>query len=297
MSASDKYYMIGEVMELTGATREMLRNYIKKGLINPIKAGNNYSLFSDEDVRNVVKIMVLDELGLDTKSAKAVTVSRSEMREALIKNNYDLSSTVKRRSEELKEVIIELIKKYFLSKLLAYDILLDFNDEQTNEIKVYAESMQNNIIICDNLIDVIFKTFNVYWNSPIAISFSIIEDKLRSALNYLEEIKEKEEISDEMILDFYEWINVKHRFIPEKCISLILQNIYVQIKDMNNEFIKSLCEDGFLERIFNIISEKAKQNYEELQNSGEDVTDKTPLYEFFEKIINEEGDKEEIKKP
>lgn len=345
MSASDKYYMIGEVMELTGATREMLRNYIKKGLINPIKAGNNYSLFSDEDVRNVVKIKVLDELGLDTKSAKAVTVSRSEMREALIKNNYDLSKTIDDQPKEVWKIIKKLFEKMLLSYVLKHSIVFNSDRLDNSNLQQYTHNINQNVDISQKYVDAIINTMSEYLVWKIGKKHDAIDYKVDSLIlneesNDLEEkqfiisfinidneneiipyikalkngdLNETEELIkaknkfEGKIIETYEKINCRYRLIPEYMIPEILSVIFPhlltlltsdqELKDqieLIDYAIKILYDDDTLDtyKIVEIISDRARQNYEQLKNNSICDDDKSPLYRFFEKINTDGGDKE-----
>jgi DNA-binding transcriptional MerR regulator len=64
--------LIGELAELTGASRRSLRHYEKRGLIRPRRGDNGYRRYDREAVETVQRIRSLLRLGLPLTAVEAL---------------------------------------------------------------------------------------------------------------------------------------------------------------------------------------------------------------------------------
>lgn len=96
-----------EIQEKTGLTRKAIEYYEEKGLIKPVKLGNGYRDYSDEDLETLNEIFLFRKIGL----------SISEIEECLLSDGKSLSSILRRKEHQLeieqkrKEVIELIVKK------------------------------------------------------------------------------------------------------------------------------------------------------------------------------------------
>lgn len=95
-----------EIQEKTGLSRKAIEYYEEKGLIKLLKLENGYRNFSDEDLENLNKISLFRKIGL----------SISEIEECLSSNGSSLSSTLRRKEQQLaidekRTKVIEMIVK------------------------------------------------------------------------------------------------------------------------------------------------------------------------------------------
>lgn len=88
---------IKEVEKLLSVTRANVRYYEKEGLISPVRKQNNYRDYSDEDIAELKKVLVLRKIGLSVKEIKDMQNNSLSLTEAL---NADI--------ERLNQAIEEL---------------------------------------------------------------------------------------------------------------------------------------------------------------------------------------------
>lgn len=63
---------IGQVSELTGVSRRMLRHWEREGLISPIRGQSNYRQYMQEDVARLERIVIYRKIGFNAGQIKAV---------------------------------------------------------------------------------------------------------------------------------------------------------------------------------------------------------------------------------
>lgn len=94
-----------EIQEKTGLTRKAIEYYEEKGLFKPVKLGNGYRDYSDEDLETLNEIFLFRKIGL----------SISEIEDCLSSDGKSLSSILRRKEYQLeierKEVIELIVKK------------------------------------------------------------------------------------------------------------------------------------------------------------------------------------------
>lgn len=63
---------IKELENILGMTRANIRFYEQEGFIAPARGGNNYRIYSEEDVETLRKLKLLRQLGLPLDTIKQV---------------------------------------------------------------------------------------------------------------------------------------------------------------------------------------------------------------------------------
>ena len=63
---------IGQMSELTGVSRRMLRHWEEEGLISPIRGQANYRQYMQEDVARLERIVTYREMGFNARQIKAL---------------------------------------------------------------------------------------------------------------------------------------------------------------------------------------------------------------------------------
>ena len=89
---------IKEVEELLNIDRETVRFYIREGLIEPQQGSNRYRNYTDEDIRQLKKILIMRDL----------EVSVEDIREVL-RGNKDLGKVLKKSKQALERKQAQLI--------------------------------------------------------------------------------------------------------------------------------------------------------------------------------------------
>lgn len=63
---------IGQISELTGVSRRMLRHWEEEGLISPIRGQSNYRQYMQDDVARLERIVTYREMGFNARQIKAL---------------------------------------------------------------------------------------------------------------------------------------------------------------------------------------------------------------------------------
>ncbi|WP_447501741.1 MerR family transcriptional regulator [Acinetobacter pittii] len=63
---------LAKVAELTKVSPRMLRYYESLGLIQPLRAGNNYRSYTQKDIENIKKIKILNDAGMHLKDIQTL---------------------------------------------------------------------------------------------------------------------------------------------------------------------------------------------------------------------------------
>ena len=74
---------IKQVEELLGLDRETVRYYIKEGLLAPKQHANQYREYSEDDVRQLKRIMVLRQLEISIADIRRIFKDELDMRDAI----------------------------------------------------------------------------------------------------------------------------------------------------------------------------------------------------------------------
>lgn len=85
---------VNEVEELLGITRANIRFYEKEGLIFPKRKDNGYRDYSENDISEIKKIIVLRKIGISIPDIKRIFNNEIALSEAVRKNISDLEAQI-----------------------------------------------------------------------------------------------------------------------------------------------------------------------------------------------------------
>lgn len=136
-------YRMGQVSNFIGISKDTIRHWQKKGLLDIKRDDNNYSVFTDEDYLKTFKISFYRDLGF----------SISEIKELLKKEDIDDKKDI--IDDHIKQINNEIKKLSYQREVL----------RQTNEM---ATSREVNL----ELINKVFKLKKVNTNAPSNFSVS-----------------------------------------------------------------------------------------------------------------------------
>ena len=102
---------IKEVEKNLSVTRANIRYYEKEGLISPVRKKNNYRDYSDEDIAELKKVLVLRKIGFSVKEIKDMQNNSLSLTEALNADIERLNQTIEELQGSL-EVAKELEKEH-----------------------------------------------------------------------------------------------------------------------------------------------------------------------------------------
>ena len=74
---------IKQVEELLSIDRETIRFYIKEGLIAPNQGSNKYRDYSDEDIRQLKRILVMRDLEMSVADIRSVLAGETDLASVL----------------------------------------------------------------------------------------------------------------------------------------------------------------------------------------------------------------------
>ena len=187
---------MNQVMKETGLTKKAIYYYENEGLIRPAKEpGNNYRVYTDEDVKKLIKISILRRLDVPIKSigeilSNAVPI-KDILREQLVLTNYKIN--------------VLLQNKMVLNKLITKDI--EETDFTTDTLKVFDLELDKIILDSGYLgkeLELIFpgtlgKLFAVFYNNFLHVQLDTPEkmaawSELIQKLDEMQEIEFPEEI-------------------------------------------------------------------------------------------------------
>ena len=63
---------IKEVEDILGIDRETIRFYIKEGLVSPQQGANRYRDYSDEDIRQLKRVLVMRDLDISVADIRGI---------------------------------------------------------------------------------------------------------------------------------------------------------------------------------------------------------------------------------
>ncbi len=94
------YWRIGELSTATGLTVRTLHHYNQIGLLTPARrSGGGHRLYSAEDVRRLMFIVILRRAGLPLAEIKTV----------LARDEVDLAALIERQTKELESALIDTV--------------------------------------------------------------------------------------------------------------------------------------------------------------------------------------------
>lgn len=118
---------INEVMKETGLTKKAIYYYENEGLISPTKEpGNNYRVYTDEDVRKLIKINILRRLDVPIKAIGGIIFNAVSIKD-ILKEQLILTNQKMNIMFHNKMIINELITKDIEEADFSFDTLKDFD--------------------------------------------------------------------------------------------------------------------------------------------------------------------------
>lgn len=117
---------INEVMKATGLTKKAIYYYESEGLIRPKKVpGNNYRIYTDKDVRKLIRINILRRLDVPIKSIAGLLNKSVTMKELLVEQLIETNLRINALYQN-KKILNELIVRNVNER--------DFNLDMLNEL-------------------------------------------------------------------------------------------------------------------------------------------------------------------
>ncbi len=136
-----KKMSIKEVEKLTGISKQNIRYYEKQGLLNPERnKGNDYRIYSEEDVRRLLCIKLLRKLGMPIEQIRILLQQDANLQEALLEQKGRLLQEKK----ELEDAIAfcDMIREKKLTEL-APEIYLKKMEEKEQQGGKFFEFLQD----------------------------------------------------------------------------------------------------------------------------------------------------------
>ncbi|MGL4740638.1 MAG: MerR family transcriptional regulator, partial [Sarcina sp.] len=134
------YFSIGQASEFLGISRDTIKFYEEKGLINPIKDDENrYRKYSMEEIHNLFLINFYRELDMEIKKIKEIKDSGYiEKVDSILEEQEDkLFIEIKKKKEILKKIkktrqgylnVINNIEKFSIRSLGPFKVLEEIED-------------------------------------------------------------------------------------------------------------------------------------------------------------------------
>lgn len=127
---------INEVMKATGLTKKAIYYYENEGLIHPMKIpGNNYRIYTEKDVRRLIRINILRRLDVPIKSIAGLLNQSVTMRELLVEQLIETNHRMNILYQN-KRILNELIVRNIDER--------DFTLEMMNELGLKSDRNQLN---------------------------------------------------------------------------------------------------------------------------------------------------------
>ncbi len=100
MSESSPYWRVGELSAATGLTVRTLHHYNQIGLLTPARrSGGGHRLYSAEDVRRLMFIVILRRAGLPL----------TEIKDVLARDELDVAGLIDRQAKDLESALIDTV--------------------------------------------------------------------------------------------------------------------------------------------------------------------------------------------
>jgi len=115
--------LIGQVSELTGATRKAIRHYESIGLIQPPQRKGDYRIYSQNDVAVISMIRRAQALGFNLKELKNIVSKKENGKDFPVEMATDL---IDNKVLTLEKEIEELLLKNQQLKQLKLDLIKQF---------------------------------------------------------------------------------------------------------------------------------------------------------------------------
>lgn len=128
---------IKEIEQRTGIARANVRFYESKGLLHPVRQGNNYREYSEADVEKLRKIILLRRLGLSIEDIQAVFCGELALQDAVQRARLDLQEQMEQLqgSLELCAVMQERGDTFQTLSVDAYDALIRQREQEGKKFR------------------------------------------------------------------------------------------------------------------------------------------------------------------
>ncbi|MDP5276649.1 MerR family transcriptional regulator [Chengkuizengella axinellae] len=196
-------YKIGEISKYIGISKDTIRHWQKKGILEINRDDNNYNVFTDQDFLKTFKINLYRDLGFSIANVKELlhkegTDEKKELIEGRIKElDHEIEQLLYQRNvlnnaiemPNSRELHFKLIKKTFkLKKVDSYvpsssSIGKVMNEKQIFITKFVTKSLENH----DIFIEVSTNEDLVYSNHTFIHCF-YPRKKLESSTHFMEQI-------------------------------------------------------------------------------------------------------------
>lgn len=149
-----------EVEEMLSITKKTLIYYENEGLVKPVRDGNNYRNYSQEDVSKIKFILLLREMDVTIEEIKQIINDKKSIRDVLEnkkdmikKQHLDLENIDERINNYIKRRKVKIAVDHVLDYGTIYDRLYFYKDylqyAQTkinyNDVKCFKLSMSSSI--------------------------------------------------------------------------------------------------------------------------------------------------------
>ncbi|WP_432666714.1 MerR family transcriptional regulator [Wukongibacter baidiensis] len=142
-------YRMGQVSNFIGISKDTIRHWAKKGLLDIKRDDNNYSVFTDQDYLNTYKISFYRDLGFSISEIKELLKKDTiDDKKNLVYNHINqIDDEIKKLSYQrdvlkqanemptLREVNLELIKKVFRLKRVDTNLPSNFSVSKIMQTK------------------------------------------------------------------------------------------------------------------------------------------------------------------
>jgi DNA-binding transcriptional MerR regulator len=112
--------LIGQVSELTGATRKAIRHYESIGLMTPPERKGNYRIYSDHDVVVIRMICRAKSLGFSLSEIKEIVATKMKQKKLPLESVQLLIDT---KISDLKTEVELLTQKQEMLKQFKSDLI------------------------------------------------------------------------------------------------------------------------------------------------------------------------------
>ncbi|MCY6371323.1 MerR family transcriptional regulator [Clostridium ganghwense] len=170
-------YLISEIAKMFNVTKRTLQYYDEIGLLKPafIKE-NGYRVYGDDELAKLIEILILKNVGLNSRNIKSIFENKTPENIEKILNNAD-----KKLEQEMKKIMflkenIRLIKGTLSSKNSTYNgiKIKQLEERKIIKIKQSGESLNNLSDMLASGTEILKKVIN---NQIPFVEFGFIFDK------------------------------------------------------------------------------------------------------------------------
>jgi len=154
---------IKELEEMLSVSRSNIRFYEKAGLLNPIRKENNYRNYSEQDITELKKILILRKLGFSVEEISAMQKGELSLPDAASQNIDRLEMEITKLTGAL-EITRTLSEEEISFESMDYEHLW-------NEINTAEQSGQGFADICKDYLLFELQLFDKMWKYNFGYDF------------------------------------------------------------------------------------------------------------------------------